>query len=220
MTKSTSRILIFCVGVVVLFLLMYRRDISDIFTGYWKFRALCELEGGARFYAPVQKDVGWMLADVHKYKDHPNSFPYYYNPAFFRYRNIYGEEYDVTRVFSPAPANSPGSSNYRYVINPADKLKPVRYLYKHAGIPLTSKEGVPSKGWNFLKEYVEINDLETGKVVASYTSPIYRWTTARWFLDNPFSSGERCPDIPVSYKSKFPQEIYEDHVYHYRRYYW
>jgi len=193
-----KRIVLF-VGLFIAAFLIYQRD---VITGDWKFRALCELEGGARYYEVVEKNAGWMMAEIKKKNLKPDYYILLFNPAFFRYKDTDGEEFDMTEspysIYKDAP-------HLRYKVTPSDSSKSVRYLYTHTARKLSSQDD------RFSKIVDAIIDLKERKVVASYTNYIYYWRTKRWLIFPP-SPGVHCPKIPTIWSSNFPKKIYESHI--------
>jgi hypothetical protein len=65
----------------------------DAITGQWKFERLCKEEGGSRFFADVQKDVGWEVEGSTEY-DYEGPFKFGH-AAFVRFKDKQGALFDV-----------------------------------------------------------------------------------------------------------------------------
>jgi hypothetical protein len=133
----------------------------DAIAGQWKFNRMCKAEGGSRFLASVEKDVGWEVAahDTYSYQG-PFAFGHV---TFVRYENKQGVRSDVRE------STNAKSHRYEYTFTPADESVPVRYrfLYNHARL---------SDDDRFTKTEWQVVDLRSGEVVASHTRFGYEWT--------------------------------------------
>ncbi len=133
----------------------------DAITGQWKFNKMCREEGGARFYAAVEKDVGWEVVDQGKYAFQP---PFSFgHVAFVRYTDKAGQTFDV-RVDGYIGANE-----RRYIFSPADMSQVARYRYQYLSEQLAADS-------RFSKTEKRITDLVNGQVVAAFVNFGFEWT--------------------------------------------
>lgn len=132
----------------------------DAITGQWKFDRLCKDEGGPRFYAPVERDVGWEVEgqDVYDYR-----WPFVFDHvSFVRYQDKHGVRSDVRaseRLLGAEP---------KYTFSPVDEGQPVRYTLRYSNRALLDDD-------RFFKAETQIIEKATGKVLASFTAFSYRW---------------------------------------------
>ncbi len=152
----------------------------DAFYGAWKFSRLCKNEGGPRYYAAVERNVGWRVEDS-------STFAYqgpfvFQDIAFVRWRNKAGKSLDV-RVDRDIQ-KMPYPRRSEYVFFAADEPKPVRYKYVFESnlLPGDARMG---------RTREQIVDLETGRLAASFTQFSYRWTSPERVLLNA-PTGVQC----------------------------
>lgn len=132
----------------------------DSIIGQWKFKRLCETEGGPKFYIPIEKNAGWTVKEIGKYA---YQSPFYFGQvAFSRYTNEKGETIDV---YGGGPRG-----NRKYTFTPVDKTKKIRYLYRYVN-------GKYPNDKRFSWSRREVIDLQLNQIAASYTSIGYAWTT-------------------------------------------
>ena len=171
----------------------------DVITGSWKFNRLCKNEGGPRFYGPVEKNVGWEVADNDTYSyQGPFSFG---DVAFVRYQDKRGVRSDVR--MEGYKQTSPNYREPNYVFSPVDESLTARYRFKS---PVSR---MPNDDRFGISKY-EVTEIETGKMLASYTRFGFSWTQSeRVILGAP--TGKSCPDgsdDATSYRA-FDKNIYE-----------
>lgn len=137
----------------------------DAFYGAWKFSRLCKNEGGPRYYAAVERNVGWLVDDSGEVS---YQGPFNFNDvAFVRWKNGQGEWVDVYVDWNVRNQSYPRKSEY--VFRPVDKSKPVRYQYLYSSSYFNDDA-------RFAQTKQQIFDLKEKKVSASYTIFGYRWT--------------------------------------------
>ncbi len=172
--NKITKILTWSAGVILLLGLYF----ADNIKGYYRFKKLCEQEGGLRLYQPLERDVGW-LSDGDSITE-AASMTYLEAVAFMRYRNKEdGQWYDVYRV------KRLKVSDLGYAQRPADLSKPVVYQRKWSTkeIPNEIRMGITKE---------EFFDLRTKKLVASYTLLGYsQFDQDKTILAAP--SGIACP---------------------------
>jgi len=70
--KKIFRWIAILIAVLFVYAVVFR---SNTIVGWWKFYQLCKTEGGARFYEPVERNVGWLLEEKNRYPRYtPNLF--------------------------------------------------------------------------------------------------------------------------------------------------
>lgn len=176
------------IGVIVVAIGVYN---LDAITGQWKFDLLCEKEGGPRFYAAVEKDVGWTVEahDTYSYQS-PFEFGHV---AFVRYQDKQGVRSDVRTD------GYVGAGQLKYVFSPVDESRQVRYSFRF------QYDKFPDDH-RFGKSFYEVTDLATRQVVATHTQVSYQWTKPeRVLLSAP--TGVGCWDLQ-SERDKFFRGIY------------
>lgn len=148
----------------------------DAITGQWKFDKLCKNEGGSKFYAHVEKDVGW---EVESEDDHGYQVPFNIgHVAFVRFRDKQGAWFDVYIKSGPTPWSKD------YDIVPADYTKKTRYR-------LTTEQGLLPEDKRMSRTRYAVADVQLGGPVATHTSFAYSWTKPeRVILNAPTS--ETC----------------------------
>lgn len=176
-------------GAIVVAVVVYN---LDAITGQWKFNRMCEADGGPRFHAAVEKDVGWTVEahDTYSYQS-PFEFGHV---AFVRYQDSQGVVSDV-RTDGYIGPNQP-----KYVFSPIDEARPVRYSFRFGHEEVANDH-------RFRKIRYEVTDLKNGEVVATHTQFRYQWTKPeRVLLSAP--TGVGCWDMQ-SERDKFFRGIYE-----------
>ena len=148
----------------------------DAIVGQWKFDRLCKNEGGSKFYAQVEKDVGW---EVESEDDHGYQVPFNIgHVAFVRYRDRQGNLLDVHLKPGPTPWSK------GYDITPANPTKQIRYR-------LTMEQDKLPEDERMSRTQDTITDVQRGAPVASHTRFSYRWTKPeRMILSMP--TGATC----------------------------
>lgn len=163
----------------------------DAITGQWKFDRMCKAEGGSRFHAVVEKNVGW---DVESHDTYGYQWPFLFDHvAFVRYEDKQGVQFDV--LAGPYVA----AFQRKYTFSPVDASRQVRYRfrYEHTRLPDDDR---------FTKTQYQVLDLTSRKVVASHTAFGYQWTKPeRVILEAPTGVGcwNQQADI-----DKFFQSVY------------
>jgi hypothetical protein len=142
--------------------------------GQWKFEELCEKEGGSRFYAKVEKDVGWEVDSNNDKKAYKIPFGFG-GVSFVRFKD---EEGILKDAYITA-----GETRWMkgYDIRPADiRLQP---RYK-----LNLYQGLVQNDDRMSRTSFNISDIEKGGVVAEHTLFSYMWTSPNnVFLNAPTS---------------------------------
>ena len=152
MRKSTLWI-----GALLLAPLIYN---LDAIAGQWKFKQMCSKEGGPKFYAPVEKDVGWQV-EGHDQED--MALPFVLGSvAFVRFQDKQDQWHDV-RVDGWVGANQ-----RKFVFSPVAPDHPVRYKYRKFWERMADER--------FSKFHLQVVDLSNDQIVASYTKISYAWT--------------------------------------------
>jgi len=173
--KKTS---LWTLGIALVIVLFF----SDNIWGYYRFKSMCEREGGLRINQPLERDVGWTVNTGHiAYVRFPLSIQ---GVAFVRYRNKRdGLLYDVYRV------HEKNMNDDGYVQQPADSSKPVIYEYR-----LTQEKLRDEIRMTTVTQ--DVIDLRTGSISASYKTFGYsEFEPSRTPLAAP--SGISCPrDVP------------------------
>lgn len=143
----------------------------DAFIGQWKFERLCENEGGSKFYARVEKDVGW---EVESTDDKAYQVPFNIGyVTFVRYRDKQGNLLDV--YLTPGP--TPWSKGYD--IQPADMARQPKYR-------LTTEQGLLPDDERMDRVRYTITEVQGEKKAATHTSFGYSWTkSGRVILNAP-----------------------------------
>jgi hypothetical protein len=133
----------------------------DAISGQWKFDRICKAQGGSRFYAAAEKDVGWKVEghDTYDYQ-WPFGFDHI---AFVRYQDKQGVQSDV-RV-----AGYVGPGQRKYIFSPIDESRQIRYKFRF------QYEEFPDDH-RFGKSLYEVTDTTTGQVIATHTQFSYKWT--------------------------------------------
>jgi len=184
--KKISRWIVILTALLCIYAIIFR---SNTIIGWWKFHQLCKAEGGARFYKPVERNVGWMLKEKPIHENTKPHLPYYYNPAFFRFEKINGEMVDVFKIYPPVPPEAITYHNHRidnFTI-PADESRIVRYSYEKNRTysfdwnEFITMDQVDEKNINFheheyfIKTQEKIIDLNTQNTVATHTTFDFSW---------------------------------------------
>ncbi len=171
------RKLMIFIGTVGLAIALYN---VDSFHGQWKFNQLCEEEGGPRMYAKIERNAGWLVEDKNELA---YEGPFHFGDvAFVRWQNKKGERFDVYVDWDLKKKPYPRKSEYIFL--PVDETRTVRYKYQYTSTQIPTDE-------RFSKTVLEIIDLNTNRVVASYTEFGYQWTKPeRVILSAP--TGVRC----------------------------
>lgn len=164
----------------------------DAIAGQWKFNKMCREEGGPKFYAPVEKDVGWEV-EGHGTNDYQGPFVFEY-VAFVRYENSDGKRFDVRKDGWLGPYQP------KYIFSSVNEAIPVRYAYRYVSAWFTDDP-------RFSKTQIEVFDIRKKQVVASYTEFSYSWTKPeRVLLSAPTAAG--CWDMQADIDS-FRNRIYD-----------
>ena len=154
----TMRKALLCIGAIVVAIGVYN---LDAITGQWKFDKLCKNEGGSKFYAQVEKDVGWV---VESEDDHGYQVPFNIgHVAFVRFRDKQGASLDVRVTKGPTPWSK------GYDIAPSDQAKPIKYR-------LTIEQGLLQDDERMSRTHFAKTDVQGGSPVAPHTYVTYRWT--------------------------------------------
>lgn len=159
----------------------------DAIAGRWKFDRMCKAEGGPRFYAAVEKDVGW---EVEGHDTYDYQWPFgFEHVAFVRYQDKQGVRSDV-RVDGYI-----GAGQRKYVFSPVDESRQVRYRFRFRYEKLPGDE-------RFGKSLYEVTDITKGQVVATHTQFSFQWTKPeRVILSAP--TGVGCWDLQPEIGSFF-----------------
>ncbi|RQO62498.1 hypothetical protein DBR47_04535 [Paucibacter sp. KBW04] len=146
----------------------------DAIAGQWKFNKMCREEGGPRFYAPLEKDVGWEV-EGHDPEDMAQPFRFE-RVAFVRFQDKENQWHDV-RVDGWL-----GPYRRKFIFSPVAPDHPVRYRYRDFRERMTDER--------FGKSHRQVIDLSNGQIVASYTQISYEWTKPeRMLLAAPTATG-------------------------------
>lgn len=164
----------------------------DAIAGQWKFKQMCSKEGGPKFYAPVEKDVGWEVEGHDKYAYQP---PFEFeHVAFVRYEDEQGKVFDVRTD------GYLGANQRKYIFSGVNDAMPVRYTYRYVSARFPDDP-------RFSKTQIEVIDRRTVQVVASYTEFSYSWAKPeRVLLSAPTAAG--CWDMQADIDS-FRNHIYD-----------
>lgn len=146
------------IGAIVVAITIYN---LDAFTGQWKFDKLCKREGGSKYYAQLEPNVGW---EVESEDDHEYQAPFGFGQvAFVRFRDKQGATFDVHIKNGPTPWSK------AYDIVPADYTKKTRYR-------LTTEQGLLPEDKRMSRTRFAITDVQLGSPVAIHTYFSYRWS--------------------------------------------
>lgn len=150
----------------------------DAITGQWKFDKLCKNEGGSKFYAQFEPDVGW---EVESEDDHEYQTPFRLGHVpFVRFQDKQGVWFDVHIKNGPTPWSK------GYDIFPADYTKKTRYR-------LTTEQWLLPEDKRMSRTRFTIFDVQLGIPVATHTYFSYSWTKPeRVILSAPTSV--TCPE--------------------------
>ena len=133
----------------------------DSITGQWTFDRMCRAEGGSRFYAPVEKDLGW---EVEGHDTYDYQWPFGFgHVAFVRYQDRPSARSDVRFEGYVGPGQR------KYVFSPVNESAQVRYRFRF------QSNKFPNDA-RFDKTLYQVTDLTTGQVIATHTQFGYRWT--------------------------------------------
>lgn len=164
----------------------------DAFYGAWKFSRLCKNEGGPRYYAVVERKLGWEV-DNRVSGDRYKSAFQFEDIAFVRFNDKAGRLMDAYATRHPWPKEPD------YSIVPANESRLVRYRY------VFERNLFPDDA-RMSKEQDLIFDKTTGRLAASFTQFGYRWTSPdRVILAAP--TGVRCEFLSADYE-KFRRSIF------------
>lgn len=164
----------------------------DALAGQWKFISMCRKEGGPKFYAPVEKDVGWV---VERHENDAYKGPFSFgNVAFVRFEDKHGKRFDVSTD------GWIGANERRYIFSSVNEAQPVRYTYSYVSARLPDDP-------RFSKTQIEVIDRRKEQVVARYTEFGYSWTKPeRVLLSGPTAA--HCWDLQTDIDS-FRKRIYD-----------
>ena len=125
---------------------------SDNIRGYYRFKELCETEGGLKVFHPMQKNVGWVAK---KHWGHLSA-AHMQNVAFARYVDGDGSEYDIRYRSGPI------GDDRSYDITPADKNRPAIYSL------VSFSEDVPGASRTSRSGY-EVREISSGQVMVRWS---------------------------------------------------
>jgi len=219
--KKTFRWIAILVAVLFVYAVVFR---SNTIVGWWKFYQLCKAEGGARFYEPVERNVGWLLEEKNRYPRYtPNLF--YFDQNFVRFENIDGEKFDAFRVPPPSSPDVAGHNDHSkssVSIMPADESKSVRYVYRYIKtfsfdwdefITLVQVREKKIKFYEheyFEKQQESIVDNNTQKVVATHTKFFFKWRNPAYqIFFFVFEKPSSCPNFSLEEERNFSRDIYQ-----------
>jgi len=194
---------------VVLCVIGYSLYNADALYGQYLFSQMCKKEGGARFYKQVDKGKGWRMDKIYSANDIKHlGLAANLNRGFIRFKDESGKEFDARlKSIPPYGTSSEVINSPEYtLIEPANLSIPVRYTEKYV-----VEQFNPDPKWlkkqSFGKNQVQVIDLDTNEIVASYTGFGYRWTTSdRVILNAP--TAVVCPENTNDRKS-FLSDIYK-----------
>jgi hypothetical protein len=173
MIKTLMKVVI-VIGVISLAWTAYR---WDAITGQWKFEELCKKEGGSRFYAQVEKDVGWEV-EISENNQYAYKEPFDFgHVSFVRFKDQDGILRDVYLKV--------GETRWMkgYDIRPADLNNEVRYKLKY-------DQGHIDNDSRITRTRYTIWDLRLGRIAATKTGFDYEWRSPdKSFLNAPTSVG-------------------------------
>ncbi|WP_028449197.1 hypothetical protein [Chitinibacter tainanensis] len=145
MQTLKTPLIIFTVVTGLIVLLFY-----DNIRGYYRFKAICEKEGGLRVYQKLEPGVGWM-ADSEYYA---RSAALLKNVGFARYTNPTTHiSYDI-RYLKGNPGNDASFDK-----RPADLALPVLYAWERVSVQIQGELRLKRFGY-------EITDLQKQQLVA------------------------------------------------------
>lgn len=134
----------------------------DAIYGSWKFDKLCKTEGGPRLLGLVEPNKGWLIEPGNS-ADFDSPF-WIGQIDFVRYTNESGKRLDV-RLDGPR-----GLYDRKFIKSEVDESKPVKYAFSY-------ELEVFKDDRRFKRRHYKVTDLETGRILATYTIFIYSWTT-------------------------------------------
>jgi len=114
--KKIFRWIAIMIAVLFVYAVVFR---SNTIVGWWKFYQLCKMEGGARFYEPVERNVGWLLEEKHKYANYNPDFKFHFEQNFVRFENMDGKKFDAFKSHDDY-------RNRSALIIPADESRSIR----------------------------------------------------------------------------------------------
>jgi hypothetical protein len=153
---------------------------ADNIRGYYRFKELCETDGGLMVLHPMKKHVGW------RGRKGDYSFASFKDVAFVRY--VDGAEYDV-RYRSGLISN-----DLSYDVSPASEAEPVLYEIRWISERLPNEIRTSRSGF-------EIREIATGRLMVRWYQIGYStFNQDRTLLAAP--SGQTCKD----WRSFFAQE--------------
>ncbi|MCD0422212.1 hypothetical protein LOC51_33795 [Rubrivivax sp. JA1024] len=157
----------------------------DAIHGQWKFDRMCKQEGGPRFYAAVEKDVGWRVDNNDKYS---YQWPFMFGPvAFVRYQDARGLQSDVKAEGYVA------AGERKYIFSRVDESHAIRYIFRHERVRIADDD-------RFTKTQFQVIEAESGTVAAKYTQFNYHWTKPeRVLLGAP--TGVGCWDTDSEFRT-------------------
>jgi hypothetical protein len=145
--RKSMKVAVIAVGVVVAGATYFAENIR----GYYRFKELCETEGGLRVLHPLQKGVGWRVSS-HGGGLEAASFR---DVAFVRMPNAQGQLMD----FRYRGGRSWDERSYE--ATPIDEAKPVIYEIKWTDERLPGERRTSRSGW-------EMREIATGRLMARW----------------------------------------------------
>ena len=179
--KLTFKLLI---GIVVVVLVAAAPFVFDMLDGYQKFSKLCEQEGGARQFIPLEKNVAWQGAssgNMGLLADFPNI-------ALIRAKPLArpGNPYPGGLVDYRYLGGNPRSADSYSIKAPDESIQPVYRIVERSDNPPNTER--------LVRSVLEIVDARSGAVAFRYTLLTYRFTKP----ENSFLGMARlanCPEI-------------------------
>lgn len=171
----------------------------DAIQGQRKFDKLCKNEGGARYYGPVEKNVGWLVeGPLSGYPDYTGPFQFE-NVLFVRWTNTKGEQFDAYKRSGQKVKSFPRNGEEDFILMPVDEKKTVRYklIFERKDMPDDNRIN---------RDQDQIVDLMTGKIVATFTGFGYQWTKPENVILNA-PTGVTCNFTYENYRD-FRRSIY------------
>lgn len=163
--RLLTKALIWFVAIAALIGLYFFSNIK----GYYRFKEICEKEGGLKVYQPLEKGVGWQTLEFSGASSAKYLLELSDGIEYVRFRTAKGEEFDLKR--KSQARDSFGNPSYEEI--PSNSQFEPRYVYAEQQIAF---EDLPRT-----QHYkTTIAEASTKKILVQYQDFVYRPFTIDW----------------------------------------
>jgi hypothetical protein len=137
--------------------------------GYYRFKEICEKEGGLKVYQSLVKGEGWQLLDSTETSSAKYLLHVYDGIGFVRYRTAKGDEFDVTRQSQQRDS----FGNLIYLESPSELALSPKYTYVEQRLIVEDSERIQ-------RYRTSISDFSTKKILVDYQDFVYQPFSVQW----------------------------------------